>query len=129
MVTRARQHLGRRGEDIAAAWLAERGLRVVARNVRTAGVRGEIDLVATEGRALVFVEVKTLRHGAVAGPEVPALAVGPRKQAKLRSLALAWLREDRARLGGFAELRFDVVGLRLDDAGRVRERDHLRAAF
>jgi putative endonuclease len=128
-MTRARQELGRRGEEIAAGWLAERGLRVVARNVRTAGVRGEIDLVATEGRALVFVEVKTLRHGATAGPEVPALAVGPRKQARLRSLALAWLRENRARSGSFAELRFDVVGLRLDRAGRVRDREHLRAAF
>ena len=52
-----------------------------------------------------------------------------KRATKLRALAGAWLRENRARLGGFAELRFDVVGLRLDAQGRVTHREHLRAAF
>jgi putative endonuclease len=128
-VTEARQRLGRQGEDAAAEWLRELRYALIARNARTAAVRGEIDLIAIDRTTLVFVEVKTLRTGTRTGPDVPALAVGPRKQAKLRALAIAWLRENRAALGGFAELRFDVVGLRLDASGRVRDREHIRGAF
>ena len=56
-------------------------------------MRGEIDLIALDGRTLVFVEVKALRATSLAGPERPAMAVGHRKRHKLRSLALAWLRD------------------------------------
>ena len=42
------------------------------------------------------------------------MAVGARKRAKLRSLAAAWLRECGHRVPRHRELRFDVVGLRLD---------------
>ena len=82
-----------------------------------------------DGDALVFVEVKARRDGSVAGPEVPALAVGPRKQAKLRALASAWLRDRGYDVPRHRTLRFDVVGLRLDAIGRVTEYSHLRAAF
>jgi putative endonuclease len=102
---------------------------IVARNARTPDVRGEIDLIGVDGDALVFVEVKARRDGSVRGPEVPALAVGPRKQAKLRSLASAWLRDRGYDVPRHRTLRFDVVGLRLDAAGRVTEHSHLRAAF
>ena len=128
-MTQERLKLGRRGEEIAAQWLRGLGYTLIARNARTAAVRGEIDLIALDRPALVFVEVKTLSVLARAGPEVPALAVGARKRSKLRSLATAWLRENRGALPGFAELRFDVVGLRLDGDGRVLDREHLRGAF
>jgi putative endonuclease len=52
-----RSDLGRRGEDVAAAYLERRGLRILGRNVQVS--RGEIDLVALEGGCLVFVEVKS----------------------------------------------------------------------
>lgn len=114
---------------MARQLLAE-GFEIVARNARVDGVRGELDLIAIDGRTLVFVEVKSRSAGSRRGPEVPELAVDRRKQAKIRSLAAAWLRENRARLGcGFAHLRFDVVGLRIDAAGRVRQRKHIRGAF
>ncbi len=102
---------------------------VVARNARPSEVRGEIDLIGVDGDALVFVEVKARRTGSVMGPEAPALAVGPRKQAKLRSLAAAWLRDRGYDVPRHRHLRFDVIGLRLDDADRVTEYEHLRAAF
>ena len=104
-------------------------MHIVARNVRTSQVRGEIDLVATDGSALIFVEVKTIRDDARAGPERPVLAVGPRKQRKLRSLALAWLRDQDGSVPRHARLRFDVVGIRLDSRGRAAEWEHLREAF
>ena len=47
---------GQRYEHYAAGWLAARGLRIVARNFRCRA--GEIDLVAIEDDALVFIEVR-----------------------------------------------------------------------
>lgn len=104
-------------------------MRIVARNERTATVRGELDLIALDGRALVFVEVKALRASSVSGPERPAMAVGHRKRLKLRSLAFAWLRDHDGSAPPHASLRFDVVGVRIDAAGRIAEWEHLRAAF
>ena len=101
----------------------------MARNVRTAEVRGELDLIGVDGSALVFVEVKARRAGSTHGPETPAMAVGPRKRAKLRGLAAAWLRERGYEVPRHRELRFDVIGLRLDERGRVTEYQHLRGAF
>lgn len=131
-VTRARQNLGREAEGLAARALERRGLTVLARNVRlgatTHGISGEIDLVALDGRTLVFVEVKSGRAGSAVGPERPAFAVGVRKQVRLRRLARAWL-ATRPQLPLFAELRFDVVEVVFDHAGRPVHCKHLRQAF
>jgi putative endonuclease len=125
----ARQQLGRAAEALVAASLERRGMRIFARNARTSSVRGEIDLIALEGPALVFVEVKALRATSVAGPDRPAMAVGHRKRHKLRSLALAWLRDHDGSVPPHGALRFDVVGVRIDAHGRVAEWEHVRAAF
>jgi putative endonuclease len=128
-MSEARQRLGRSAEALAAARLTRSGMRVIARNVRTSEVRGEIDLIALDGRELVFVEVKALRADASGGPERPALAVGVRKRRKLRALALAWLRDRDGEIPHRAGIRFDVIGLRLDPSDRVVEWEHIRAAF
>jgi putative endonuclease len=125
----ARKRLGNHAETLAAARLSRSGMRIVARNQRTSEVQGELDLIAVDGRDLVFVEVKALSARAVAGPERPVLAVGHRKQRKLRSLAIAWLRDHDGFVPHHDALRFDVVGLRIDAAGRPVEWEHLRAAF
>jgi putative endonuclease len=124
-----RQRLGRAAEVLVADSLQRRGMRVVARNVRTSSVRGEIDLIALDGRTLVFVEVKALRVSSRAGPERPAMAVDYRKQRKLRALALAWLQARDGSVPAHEGLRFDVVGLRLDSGGQVTEWEHLRGVF
>jgi putative endonuclease len=128
-MTEARQRLGRAAERLAATRLERAGMRILARNVRTTSVRGEIDLIALDGPELVFVEVKALRAASVAGPERPAIAVGWRKRHKLRSLAVAWLRDRDGAVPAHRGLRFDVVGLRLDATGRVSEWEHVRGAF
>ena len=127
-MTHARQALGREGEWIVARELARRGWRIVARNARIAGVRGELDVVAIEGSTLVVVEVKTGRAGARSGPRSMLDMVGPQKQRKLRILAAAWLRAHRGELPAIQGVRIDVVGLRLDHANRVASWDHVRAA-
>src|SRR5689334_25058297 len=73
-MSRARQRLGRTAEALVADALERRGMRILARNERTSSVRGEIDLVALDGPALVFVEVKARRVGASTGPERPVMA-------------------------------------------------------
>ena len=127
-MTEARQILGREGERIVARELQSRGWRIVARNARVQGIRGEMDVIALDGRTLVVVEVKTGRAGARSGPVSMLEMVGPKKQRKLRTLASAWLRAHRTELPPLQGIRIDVVGLRLDHAGRVASWDHVKAA-
>ena len=128
-MTTARMRLGRHAETLVAARLAGSGMRIIARNQRTSEVPGELDLIALDGRELVFVEVKALSAGATAGPERPVMAVGWRKRRKLRSLAIAWLHDHDGFVPGHDALRFDVVGVRVDAAGRAVDWEHVRAAF
>lgn len=107
-----RRALGAAGEAEAAAHLARRGYRIVARNVRAGGV--ELDLVALRAGVVVFVEVKT-RRSRRAGP--PEEAVDARKRARLVRGAAAWLAEARRRgrtdarlrLPPGVRVRFDVI--------------------
>ena len=128
-MTIERQRRGRLAEDFVAERLTRAGWEILARNARPADARGELDIVARDGRELVFVEVKARTEGSRAGPESPLLAVDARKQARLRRLAAAWLRDGRRASGGFAGLRFDVAGVWLERDGRVLRWEHLRAAF
>jgi putative endonuclease len=54
---RRRKRVGKRGENIAARFLSEKGYSIVDRNVRLNP--GEIDIVARDGMQIVFIEVKT----------------------------------------------------------------------
>jgi putative endonuclease len=124
-VTFARQRLGRRAEQLVATRLERQGWRILARNVRLPS--GELDIVALDGRTLVFVEVKAGRAGTALGPEKPAHAVGYRKQHKLRRLAREWIAERRGP-SGVAGYRFDVVGVSFSPDG-LADVDHIRQAF
>jgi putative endonuclease len=128
-MTAARQATGRLGEDLVAAALERRGAAVVARNARAPEVRGEIDLIALDRGALVFVEVKARRAGNRRGPERPAMAVGAAKRRKIRALAIAWLRANRGLVPHNSRLRFDVVGIVLGPGGEPLEWDWIEAAF
>lgn len=99
--------MGRRGEDLAAAHLRARGWAILSTNYR-AGPR-ELDLVATRGGVLAFVEVKT-RSGRAFGH--PLEAVTRRKRRELRGAALAWLAEHGGARG--RRIRFDAVAVHLD---------------
>src|SRR2546427_10029962 len=83
-----RSVLGEEGERAAARFLEARGYRILERNYRTR--RGEIDLIAEDGRMLVFVEVKVRLDDRFGGP---AAAITRAKQARIARLAqqyLAW---------------------------------------
>ena len=101
-MTQRRRALGASGEDLAAAWYEARGYQLLDRNWRCR--EGELDLVLQRGRELVFCEVKT-RTSAAFG--VPAEAVTPTKQRRLRVLATRYLATTR-RSG---RIRFDVAAV------------------
>jgi len=123
-VDRRRLDLGARGEDLAAEWYTSRGYTVLGRNWRCR--EGELDLVVTRDRCVVFCEVKTRRG---AGFGVPAEAVTGEKQRRLRRLATRWLGEQGpSGSGGFAEVRFDVACVTLR-AGGAPELEVIEAAF
>ena len=113
--------LGRVGEAAAARFLEQRGLVILARNLRSR--LGEIDLLARDRSTLVFVEVKA-RRGVPGDP--PQAAVDARKRARLSRLALGYLAGRRL---GERSCRFDVVGVSLDETGRVTGVRHLKHAF
>ena len=128
-MTVTRLRTGRLAEARAAEHLASLGYEIVARNARTK--YGELDLVALDRPALVFVEVKAARAGNKVGPERPVLWVTPRKQLQVRRLAAAWLAERReaGSTPRYAEIRFDAVGVLLDRDDVVLEVEHIVAAF
>jgi putative endonuclease len=118
---RVKDAVGRFGEQLAADALAADGLVLLERNWRCPD--GELDIVATEGDVLVFVEVKT-RSSLAYGD--PAEAITRAKAARLRRLALHWLAAHRDR--HWPELRFDVVAVVRCAPGGPTVR-HLRGAF
>ncbi len=111
--------LGTSGEALAEDHLRGLGYEIVGRDVRTP--LGQLDLVAMDGRTLVFVEVKT-RSGHGFG--LPQEAVDARKIRKLRQLGLYYLKMRPHR----GPVRFDVVGLTVSHGRSVRV-DHIKNAI
>ncbi|UCD10695.1 MAG: YraN family protein [Nitrospinaceae bacterium] len=107
-MTRKRKNFGEEGEAAAAAFRRKKGYRILERNFRTNA--GEIDLVAEQGRAVVFIEVKS-RAGPVYGQPLDALT--PAKVNKLRQMAALFLARHGIR---DQEVRFDVVSVSGDPA-------------
>lgn len=98
-----RAAIGRRGEDVAAAFLVRHGVRVVARNIGVGG--GELDILAEDRGTRVAVEVRS-----ITGPGDPLQAFDVAKSNQV------------GRLGRLvAAQRVDVVAVRLaDDAAEIR---------
>jgi putative endonuclease len=101
--------VGRRGEDLAAKWYEAQGFDVLARNWHCR--EGELDIVARRARLVVFCEVKARTTDAFG---VPAEAVGPLKQAKVRRLAALWFAAQARSNEGSGRrgpVRFDVASV------------------
>jgi putative endonuclease len=102
---------GADAEEIAADFLAAKGMHIVARNFRTRF--GEIDLVARDGESLVFVEVRMRRNdyfgGAADSVDIP-------KRCRVVAAARAYL----ALVHPEPPCRFDVVALDGDSPRWIR---------
>jgi putative endonuclease len=122
MQTSHRRHLGRLGERLAAEHFARLGFSVLAQNHHTRF--GELDLVLSDGRTLVFCEVKTRRLGS----GEPLESLHDRKQSQVRRIAAQWLSEPSDR-PWHEELRFDAVGVLVDHQDGLVRLDHVEHAF
>jgi len=112
------QLLGRRGEELAADHLRERGHVVLDRNWRAAAGRGELDLVTLHRGGIVAVEVKTrssLDYGH------PFEAVVPAKLERIHRLGWEWC-DAHAMRGRLA--RVDLVAVLIPRHG-VPQVEHL----
>jgi putative endonuclease len=109
---------GRRGDEVAAAWLEARGFRVVERNWRCG--HKEVDLVAESERAVHIVEVKTLTPPLLS---LPAEKVDARKQARLVAAARRLIAERHID----CEVQFDIVAVVLD--GEEPKVEYIPEAF
>ncbi len=111
--------LGRRGEQLAAAYLEQQGFRLVAanfilpvgRSLRGQTIRAEIDIVAYEAATLCFIEVKTRASAWFAAPETN---VDLRKQRQITRAARVYRRTFNLTNDPF---RYDVVSVILPHAG------------
>ncbi|HCR41820.1 TPA: YraN family protein [Patescibacteria group bacterium] len=112
--------LGQQGEAVAVQHLLQQKFVIVAKNYRCP--IGEIDLIASQGRTLHFIEVKTrssVRFGR------PAEAVNPAKQHKLRQLALYYT----AKVHHEGPVDFGVVEVLYDDDTANPEVNFILGAF
>jgi putative endonuclease len=115
------QSLGQRGERAAVEFLKRLRYKVLHRGYRILG--GELDIVAVDGRTIVFVEVKT-RASHDAGH--PTEAVDTHKQKQLTQLALAYLR--RYQLLD-CRARFDVIAITWPSGQKRPTIEHIKNAF
>ncbi len=115
-----RRGLGRRGEELAARQLQEKGFEIVSRNWRCE--TGELDLVALDGACLVLVEVRTRRGRSLGTPEE---SITPAKQMRLIDLSEAYVQESEWP----GDWRIDVVAIEMDRRGRVLRVDHYENAI
>ena len=117
MSHRVASAIGEYGERLAGEYLTGLGYELLDRNWRCA--QGELDIVARDGACLVFCEVKTRRSTAFGSP---VEAVTPTKAARLRRLAISWLRAHDTHA---PELRVDVIGV-LRPARGPAQVEHLK---
>ena len=85
-----KKSLGDRGEDAAAKLLKRRGFHILARSLDSP--LGELDIVAVDGRTVVFVEVKTRRSDDAGRASE---AIDQRKEQRMTQAALAYLKSNR----------------------------------
>ena len=113
------QSLGERGEDLASRFLRKLGYKIILRNFRCD--LGEIDIIARDGKTLVFVEVKARSYD----EPTPEDQVSPRKRHQITKAGKFYL----SRYGSEQPAaRCDVVSVVWPE-GQEAEVRHLKSAF
>lgn len=93
-------NLGKLGEEMAVAYLLNRGYSILSRNWRCG--KKEIDIIASEGNQIVFVEVKTRDEGFLVHPSE---SVSVKKQRNIIFAAQKWIELNKPD----GEARFDII--------------------
>jgi putative endonuclease len=98
--------LVKKGEDIAAKYLAEKGFEILERNYHYS--HGEIDIIANHNKQLVFIEVKSRLNLEYGEPEY---AINPKKIKQIKKMAELYLFDKEIEE---VDCRFDVVAIFLE---------------
>ncbi|MBI4655275.1 MAG: YraN family protein [Elusimicrobia bacterium] len=97
------RQIGREYEEVAAQFLRRQGFKIVEHSYRCR--LGEVDIVAYEGEALVFVEVKARSNPDFGGP---FCAVAEAQKKRIVKAAIAYIKAKNVKP---ESIRFDVVGI------------------
>ena len=111
----AHNELGSWGEDLAAAFLEEKGYAIVERDWKSG--HHDLDIVAKDGSTLVIVEVKTRRNRLYGNPEE---AIDYRKRRSLLSAINHYTKSHRI----YSNVRFDIISI-VGNIGEKSEIDHI----
>ena len=105
----SKEELAKKGEQLAADFLEEKGFEIVERNYRDG--HGEIDIIALDPKDnyTVFVEVKTRQNLYFGEPEY---AITKKKQQQVKKVAELYLYDKEIEQ---IDCRFDVVAILLED--------------
>lgn len=116
--------IGKKGEQIAAAYLKKKGFKVLEMNYKNPKGKqlGEIDIVTRKGKDIVFVEVKT-RKGKT-GEVFPEDNLTPGKLKKLEKIAAHYLQTHRERDTPY---HFDAVTVLFENhnTAAIRHFEHI----
>jgi putative endonuclease len=112
------QHLGLKGEELAAGYLEKKGYRILFRNWKYG--RHEIDIIAEDKESIIFVEVKTRAEDFRLHP---SKAVTSEKQRAVIFAADAYMQRSKTE----KESRFDIISIiKKDDSFDI---EHIERAF
>ena len=100
-----KQSLGKSGEAFAVRLLVEAGLHIISQNYRCP--KGEMDIIAREGDALVFIEVRTRRSAYRGWGEE---SITRQKAQRLQAIASFYVLQQG--YINWPSIRFDVVAIR-----------------
>lgn len=115
-------HSGRWGERQAVRYLKSRKYRILGNRVRI-GRHDELDIIAEQGRVLVFAEVKTRKNEQFGRP---ISAVNNAKRKRISRAAVGYLRKRKLKP---EYLRFDVIEVVGEPGGEAPEIRHIENAF
>lgn len=115
-----KREIGRRGEELAAAYLSRLGFEIVERNYRCQW--GEIDIICRRGALMVFVEVRSKTNDRFGSPEE---SINRTKISRIRKTAMDYLRKNLE--GKPIKMRFDLIAVNFKDhQGKI---NHIEGAF
>jgi len=105
-MTLERKLVGKKGEEAARSLLEEKGCRIIETNYQCP--LGEVDIIAAEGKTIVFVEVRTKTGNAFGSPEE---SINANKSRRLYRLAQYYL---KAKSKNEYPARIDLIAVILD---------------
>ena len=108
MTTNYKQSFGKKGENLAMQWLEQAGFTLLQQNWRTGSY--EIDVIASRGAILHFIEVKTRKNHAYGYPEQ---AVDRKKLLHIMYAATVYLKKHPL----WKRVQYDILAITIPEGG------------